>query len=158
MSLDTERDRFIEENGLLFEKLGVTRMSGRILGYLMVAEKENVSFNELTEALKASKSSISTNLKMLLQIGFVKPLTIPGERKTYFMLSPDLDWRAYFAQRLEMINIMNNMFKKGLSLRPSKEDNAAKWLREASEFYDFIIEEFPAMLRRWEEKSKQSGR
>ncbi len=158
MSLDTERDRFIEENGLLFEKLGVTRMSGRILGYLMVAEKENVSFNELTEALKASKSSISTNLKMLLQIGFVKPLTLPGERKTYYMLSPDMDWRAYFAQRLEMINIMNNMFKKGLSLRPSKEDNAAKWLREASEFYDFIIEEFPAMLRRWEEKSKQSGR
>ncbi len=154
MSLDTERDRFIEDNGLLFERLGVTRMSGRILGYLMVTDKEKVSFSEMTEALQASKSSISTNLKMLLQIGFVKPLTIPGERKTYYMLSPEMDWKAYFSERLEMIGIMNNMFKKGLTLRSSTKDNAAQWLREASEFYDFIIEEFPAMLKRWEEKSK----
>ncbi|MFP4064315.1 MAG: GbsR/MarR family transcriptional regulator [Bacteroidales bacterium] len=155
MSSHTEKEHFIEDNGLLFEKLGVTRMSGRILGYLMVTDRDKVSFSEFTEALKASKSSISTNLKMLLHIGFVKPLTIPGERKTYYMLSPDMDWGAYFSERLEMMKIMNNMFKKGLSLRSGHKDNAAQWLQEAIEFYSFFIEEFPAMLKRWEEKSKK---
>ena len=157
MTLNSEKERFIEDNGLLFEKLGVTRMSGRILGYLMVADKEKVSFNELTEVLKASKSSISTNLKMLLQIGFVKPLTLPGERKTYYMLSPDMDWQAYFSERLEMIKAMNNMFSKGLQLRTGKKDNAAQWLRKATEFYGFIIKEFPAMLKRWEEGQNKPG-
>ncbi len=156
MSLYNERTNFIEETGIIFEKIGVTRMAGRILGYLMVSDKEMVSFDELTQVLQASKSSISTNLKTLVQIAFVKPITLPGDRKTYYMLSADMDWIHYLENRMQLLNIMNQMFKKGLNLRVNQNDKAAQWLQDATSFYDWIIREFPKVIERYKEESKKN--
>ncbi len=155
MPKQKEGANFIEETGLLFENMGVTRMAGRILGYLMVADNEMVSFDEITKDLQASKSSISTNLKSLNYMGFIKPKTVPGERKTYYVLSPDMDWKVYFENRMEMLRIFYNMFQEALDIRKNKDDNSARWLRQTREFYAFILSEFPAILERWEQKQKK---
>ncbi|TVR43814.1 MAG: hypothetical protein EA394_00785 [Bacteroidia bacterium] len=149
-----ERANFIEETGMIFERLGVTRMAGRILGYLMVSDKEHVSFDELTQVLQASKSSISTNLKALVNVEFVKPHTLPGDRKTYYMLSPDIDWRGYIIRRFENIRTMNDHFKKGLSLRVNPKDQVSKWLSGTVEFYDWLLKEYPGFMDQWQEEKK----
>ncbi len=147
-----ERANFIEETGMIFERLGVTRMAGRILGYLMVSDKEHVSFDELTQVLQASKSSISTNLKALSNVEFVKPHTLPGDRKTYYMLSPDIDWREYLIRRFENIRTMNNHFKKGLALRVNQKDEVSNWLADTVEFYDWLLKEYPRFMDQWQMK------
>ena len=157
MSLYNERTNFIEETGIIFEKLGLTRMSGRILGYLMVSDKEMVSFDELTQVLQASKSSISTNLKTLVQVTFVKPITLPGDRKTYYLLSPDLDWTTYIEHRMQLLSLMNQLFKKGLNLRVNQADKTARWLQDATSFYDWIISEFPKVIERYKEEKKKNN-
>ncbi len=157
MPQHNERANFIEETGFIFEKLGVTRMAGRILGYLMVSDKEHICFDELTQVLQASKSSISTNLKSLINVEFVKPHTLPGDRKTYYMLSPDIDWSGYLMRRFENIRTMNDHFKKGLSLRVNKKDQVSKWLSGTVEFYDWLLKEYPKFIRQWKEEESSGG-
>ncbi len=152
MSQINERAHFIEETGLLFENLGTTRMAGRILGYLMVSDKEVVSFDELCQVLQASKSSISTNVKTLINLHIVKPSTLPGDRRTYYMLSPDMDWIEYLMKRVEMLKILKNLFVKGLELRVNKKDKAAQWLKKSATFYDWVVREYPKFLQQWEEE------
>ena len=150
----SERAEFIEETGLLFENMGMTRMAGRILGYLMVSDKEMVSFDEITKVLQASKSSISTNLKALIQIHFVKPVSKPGDRKTYYMLAPDIDWKEYYDQKLISIKYLKQLFEKALELRVSKEDETSLWLNNAIDFYGWLVKELPALMVRWKEEKK----
>ena len=61
-NLQLEKKRFIEEVGLLFEQTGLPRMAGRILGWLLIANPPHQTTSHLTEALLASKASISTVL------------------------------------------------------------------------------------------------
>lgn len=150
MSQYNKRTNFIEETGLLFENLGTTRMAGRILGYLMITDKEMVSFDELCQILQASKSSISTNVKSLITLHYVKPITLPGDRKTYYMLSPDIDWADSLMKRVELLGVMTNIFRKGLDLRVNKKDKASEWLRKSAEFYEWVLQEYPKFLARWE--------
>ncbi len=157
MSQYNERVNFIEETGVFFENLGMTRMAGRIMGHLMITDKEMVSFDELTQVLQASKSSISNNLKALTQTTFIKPVTRPGDRKTYYMLTPDMDWELYFEKRIQILQAMNQLFKKGLDLRVNKKDKPAQWLMEAIDFYDWLIKEFPALIERWKKEKKEAG-
>ncbi len=153
MAQHNERSGFIEEVGLLFEGLGVTRMAGRIMGYLMVSDKEMVSFDELTQVLQASKSSISTNLKSLVHLKFIKPISVPGDRKTYYMLNPDLNWETYFETRFELLKRMLMLFKKGIDLRVNKKDKPATWINEAINFYEWISLEYPKLLKKYRERN-----
>lgn len=154
MSIVNERSAYIEETGLFFETLGLTRMAGRILGYLMVSDKEMASFEELTQVLQASKSSISTNVKACVNTGFIKPVTHPGDRKTYYMLSPDVSWVDLFRKRTEQLKYLKRLFDTGLSLRTNKKDSTSHWLNNAVEFYEWIIAEFPGVLDKWEKYKK----
>ena len=154
MTNPDERAAFIEEMGIYFESLGLTRMAGRIQGYLMVTEKNLVSFDELTQVLQASKSSISNNLKALVSTGFLKPLTLPGDRKTYYSLWPDIDWSQYYRQRMSQIEKLKDLFKKGLELRSDKNDKPSGWLNESIEFYEWLLREFPETLQKWNELKK----
>lgn len=158
MSAVNERSAFIEEAGLYFESLGMTRMAGRILGYLMVTDKEMVSFDELTQVLHASKSSISTSVKLCVNVQFVKPMSLTGDRKTYYMLSPDVSWVEIFQRRTEQIKYMQGLLNRAMNLRANEKDKPSQWLKEAREFYDFILREFPELLAKWEAHKQSMAR
>ncbi|NNL96709.1 MAG: MarR family transcriptional regulator, partial [Acidimicrobiia bacterium] len=68
-----ERDEltFVEEMGALFERLGYGRMAGRVWGYLLVVDAEQVSAADLVEALDSSPSAISTATRVLISLGLV---------------------------------------------------------------------------------------
>ena len=157
MSAINERSAFVEESGLFFESLGMTRMSGRILGYLMVTDKDMVSFDELTHVLHASKSSISTNIKALLNVHFIKPFSNPGDRKTYYTLAPDIDWSGIYRMRIVQLNQLQGLFEKGRNLRTNPKDKTSHWLNDAIEFYAWITAKVPALLEEWEEYKRNKG-
>lgn len=150
MSTLNERSVFIEETGIFFESMGLTRMAGRILGLLMVTDKEMVSFDELTQVLQASKSSISTNVKALIQTRFVKPVTSPGDRKTYYMLSQEISWQEIFNKKARELDFLKSIFDKALSLRTNKNDKSSQWLIDAVEFYGWLMQQFPLLMEKWE--------
>jgi predicted transcriptional regulator len=81
-----KRIALIEKIGIFHEKKGMPPIEGRIIGFLMVSEKEQYSFDEILKELKISKSSASLALKKLEWREIITYTTIPGSRKRYFKL------------------------------------------------------------------------
>ncbi len=86
MDIEKEREEIIEMFGNHFEKLyNIPPLAARILGTLIIDGcKTGLTFESLVEKLGASKSSISTNLNLLLNMEKISFFTIAGDRKKYF--------------------------------------------------------------------------
>ncbi|MEX0648354.1 MAG: hypothetical protein WEA56_16950 [Balneolaceae bacterium] len=148
--MEKEKLRYIEEAGLLFESAGLTRMSGRIFGYLLICDEDQVSFNQIKEVLKASKGSISTNLKQLVHTEFIEPVSLPGDRKTYYRAS-HIHIGDILKGRTKLMKSFSEMFAKGRRLK-DREDETAEWLEETSVFYEWIESEMDKLIGRWEKE------
>lgn len=77
---------FIEQMGLTSQTDGLPRIAGRIAGYFIIYGGP-VSFAQLAEQLKISRGSVSTNARMLVSIGFIEKVAVPGDRQDYYQLS-----------------------------------------------------------------------
>ena len=77
----------IEYIGRYLEKQGYQPVAGRVLGLLMVMDKEEYTFDEIILAMKISKSSASAALKNLELRGAIEYITYTGDRKRYFRIS-----------------------------------------------------------------------
>ena len=146
--MDKKQLNYIEENGILFEKLGMTRMAGRVFGYLIVSDNSEDSFEDIRRALKASKGSISGTTKQLVNAGFIQPVSLSGDRKTYYRLNK-IEVGKILEGRLDLFVKFSEMTSKGRELR-SGEDELTDWLRETSTFYDWVGGEIKEIINKWE--------
>jgi len=151
--MDNQKLSYIEEIGIFFEQLGMTRMSGRAFGYMIVSDKSEVSFADIQSALEASKGSISGTTKQLITIGFIEPITKPGDRKTYFRIS-ERNVGDILKSRIELFVKFSTMLKKGNQLK-KKDDNVSAWLHEITSFYDWVGDEIEKILDRWEDEKEK---
>lgn len=77
--------------GVLIEKREqLSPLAARIVATVTMQGPGGVTFEELTRLLRASKSSISTNLKLLLDLGRISYFTKPGDRKRYFVITSSI--------------------------------------------------------------------
>jgi DNA-binding transcriptional regulator GbsR (MarR family) len=89
-NIQKEREEIIEIFGIHFESLfHISPLSARILGVLIVdGGWSGLTFETLIEKLGASKSSISTNLNLLLKMEQITYFTVAGDRKKYYRPAP----------------------------------------------------------------------
>jgi DNA-binding transcriptional regulator GbsR (MarR family) len=111
-----EREELIEMFGVHFESLyNLPPLGARILGTLIVVHKEQgMTFEGLVEYMGASKSSVSTNLNLMLKMGKITYFTLPGDRKKYFKASP---FSKTFEGYLKMIDYEKNIIEKLIAYR-----------------------------------------
>jgi len=146
--MDTSKLNFIEESGLMLEQLGMTRMAGRVFGYLMVCDEDQVSFDDIRATLKASKGSISTTTKQLVYSRLVEQVSIPGDRKTYFRISRKKAG-GMLKERLKLFTVFSELLSRGLTLK-NRNDEVSDWLLEVSTFYRWVGAEFDQIIDKWE--------
>jgi len=85
-----QQQALVEELGVYFElSEAMPPLSARIFAYLVLIGDQGASFDEITERLNASKSSVSTNLQLLQNAGSVTYFTKSGDRKRYFKIDAD---------------------------------------------------------------------
>ena len=150
-----EEKHFVEDVGIVFEQTGLPRMAGRIFGWLLISDPPHQSTSELAEALMASKGSISTITRLLIQIGLIERLSLPGVRHDYFRLRPDA-WQYMIKHGLEdEIKMVRQLAEHGLELLADKTPLTRKWLEEIRNVYTFLEQEFPTLLERWEQERKK---
>lgn len=83
-----EKKKLVEDIGVYYEmNRQLPPLAGRIYGLLMLCPKSGHSFDDIVELSSSSKSSVSTNINLLLSTGSIEYFTKPGERKRYFRLS-----------------------------------------------------------------------
>ena len=149
-----EEQNFVEEVGLVFEQTGLPRMAGRILGWLLISDPPHQSTAQLTDALLASKGSISTMTRHLIHMGLIERLSLHGVRHDYFRLRPGA-WQHTIRRGLEdEIRMFRQLAEHGLEILADKTPLTRKWLEEMREVYTFLEREFPTLLERWEQETK----
>ncbi len=79
-----EELHFVEDIGLFFEKMGMPRMAGRILGVLLISDPPAQSITEIAEKLRASKSSVSIMARLLVENGLIERVASPLPRRDYY--------------------------------------------------------------------------
>jgi len=120
---------FVEQVGGWFESNGLTRLAGRLLGWLLVCDPERQSSEELAAALGASSGGISTNARMLIHFGYVERLAVAGDRRTYFRLRPNA-FAAGERQRIHTMGDLREMADAGLRAIRGTDPARARRLQE----------------------------
>ena len=92
-----EKKEAVESIGMHIEKRSqIAPLAARIQALMILSSDKGMSFDEIVAFTQASKSSVSSNLNLLLQMKSTEYFTIPGDRKRYFRSSKD-----YLFLRLE---------------------------------------------------------
>ena len=81
--------QMIEQWVSLAESLGVARSYGQIYGFCFI-KKDPVSAQDCVDALRISRSSAGQGLRMLREIGAIRPHFELGSRVELYTIEPDL--------------------------------------------------------------------
>ncbi len=88
MSQQVEQAQLIEKVGLEMEdRLNLSPLAARIYALLTISSYDGLTFEAIKEIIGASKSSMSVNVNVLVQLNYISYYTKPGDRKRYFKLS-----------------------------------------------------------------------
>ncbi|MGB3145720.1 MAG: helix-turn-helix domain-containing protein [Maribacter sp.] len=83
-----EKKNLVEVLGMFFQdRHKLPPLAARIYAILVLSSDEGYSFDEIMEITQASKSSVSTNLNLLISLKFIEFYTKTGNRKRYFRSS-----------------------------------------------------------------------
>lgn len=134
----------------MFEMVGLPRMSGRIFGWLLISDPPQQSNGELAEVLQASKGSISTMTRLLIQIGLIERVSLPGERRDYFQIKPHA-WSQMTKQRMEQIAAFRQLAERGLTMLENYPPKLKARLQEMRDIHEFWERELPLLDERWEQ-------
>lgn len=155
MSEQTPRSKqeYAEEFGLYFEHMGMTRMSGRILGWLMVCDPPHQTINELAGALQASKGSISTMTRVLMQIGIVERFSMPGQRRDLYRVRTG-GWAAAVESSIAEYRNFRELAERGLGLLDGEPSGARVRLEDMRDVYGFFEHEMPGLIERYKQEHR----
>lgn len=135
------RDHFIEHLGLTAQTEGLPRISGQILGYLIV-EGEARTLTQMTEALKISKGSASTNARLLEHQGSVRRVSVLGQRQDAYEAvdDPGLQTLIGMADRFRAnatsVEAIAAQFGDGDAAARGRVEKMAGFYRESAAFLD----------------------
>ena len=125
-----EKCELAEELGLhLEQRQQLPPLASRIYAILVLSSDEGFTFDELISITQASKSSVSTNVSLLVQLNFVEYYTKPGKRKRYFrgtgnyLLKVLQDYSQVIDKELSLVSKINQF---------NKNHNPKKFIRSQS--------------------------
>ncbi|MBB6611690.1 MarR family transcriptional regulator [Pontibacter sp. Tf4] len=152
MTLSDKQLELIEEFGVYQENNGFQPAVARVMGILLVSDKPELTFEEISETLNISKSATSNALNMLLNTGHIEYTTFPGDRKRYFRIKSS-NWRDTFNKKMEDLGELNNILKRVLEVR--KRDNPVydEKLLYFISFLDYLKSQLPGLIEQWEKEN-----
>jgi len=139
IELDRICDEFTEVAGQLSARLGLNRTVGQLYALLFLSN-EPLCLDYMTERLKISKGSASTNIRELEKWGAVRKVWVKGSRKDFYEANSDTlkivvsRFKSGIQQRLNEMQEGINRFEKVISEVESsltvEERKRAQFFRE----------------------------
>lgn len=129
----------VEEIGRFFDKKGLQPIAGRVLGLLMTMDKEQFTFDEITQELQISKSSASNVLRNLEIRGDIEYTTIPGDRKRYYHIKRQNVFEMFDEFEKEMRTMVKTM-ERIIELKADKESKNSIFFKELIKFVTISLE------------------
>lgn len=125
-------------------------MESRVFALLLLSDPPELDFYEIQEFLSASKSTISNALKRLMNEGRVNYMTKPGDRRRYFRVSP-VKWLETIKEQFAAVAPFVETMREVSEIRKDMETpELNEKLKTIQHFFEFLGEEFPRMMEKWE--------
>lgn len=148
---------WVEEFAIFYERDGLPRMAGRILGWLLVCVPPHQSLDDLAAALQGSKASMSTMTRLLVQAGLVTRTRPPGSRSDQFVV-PTGHWDNYWRGRLRMLDEAATILQRGAGLLAGRPAAQRTRLEELRNEYLWMSQELPRLFARWRRERRRQAR
>jgi hypothetical protein len=151
-----EQRRLVEEFGLLYEQMGVTRMAGRVSGYLLMCDPPVQSLTQIAEALGVSKAAVSGAARVLLQFGVVELVGEPGQRGDFYRALPG---QMDSMLRLDHVRTLHALLDRGLASVADEDQTHSNYvlMNELRDFSVFLETEIPGVIARWQRHKADSA-
>jgi DNA-binding transcriptional regulator GbsR (MarR family) len=149
IQLDPQTLNFIEEISLHYEKVyDLPRIGCRILAILLFVP-EPLSMMRMESWLKVSHASISTNLRLLLAIGYVEKVMFAGDRTAYFRFLPRSRVRI-LRERINHYQELKHTIQKA-EKESSFRGETTDHLKEMVEYAELAIKMNSEFIKEWEQ-------
>ncbi len=97
--MEKTKEEIIETLGLHLEKeYNLPPLAARIYAILILTDEDGITFEDCLAKRGASKSSTSTSLNLLQNMGLVTYFTKPGDRRRYFITAKK---KTFFLSKLQ---------------------------------------------------------
>jgi len=150
-------EELIQEFGNLYETYGLKRLEGLIVG-LLLTQDEPVSLNGMVDLLGHSKGPISIAVRRLDDIGLVKKVNGPVNRRNYYAAHPDLFYNNF---KFNMATVRKNreMAERFLSRIRSEgtegREETIENLKHMRLFYQLMESFYQDFSDQWREVKRQ---
>ena len=148
-----EEKHFVEDISLYFEQMGLPRTAGRVLGVLLISDPPARSLTDLCALLDASKSSVSTTTRLLVEMDLIERVPSPVPRQVYFQFRPG-GWLVFIRQRLRLWASLHEIAEQGFDLLQDRDPALRDRLQEAHDMFSLIEDQLPQILTELEEARK----
>lgn len=145
---------FVEEMGQFLASLGMTPMSGRMWGWLLICEPTEQTAADISEALHASRGAISGTARLLASAGLIRRSTRPGDRREYFSAPPE-SLEQMLGSAAALYRQLRTIAERGLSAIADRPPEARARLEEFRDVMAFVEEEVPLVIGRFLEERKK---
>jgi DNA-binding transcriptional regulator GbsR (MarR family) len=140
---------FVEEMGLHFEYGGIPRMAGRIFGHLLICDPPPQSAEQLAKSIQASRASVSTMTRLLIQVGLVERQVLPGKRHDLFRIHPEA-FRTQMMERVRLVKLFRQLLERGLAALEGEPEQSVRRLEEMYQMYSWMEQEIPRLFERYQ--------
>lgn len=130
-------ENFIERVGINAEAQGLPRIAGRMMAFF-VLHGGPVSFGELAQWLNISRGSVSTNTRVLMNLGVIERVGRPGDRQDYFQITEN-PYRRLIAGHIERMREMHSTVSRALAEAGKEDAETMRRLREMQSFYQITV-------------------
>ena len=150
------KQEFIQDYGEAYQSFGLPKLMGRIIG-LMLYYRKPLSLPEITTELNVSKGPVSQITQRLIEHNLIRAVWVPGDRKSYFQLIPDIFGSAFYnmirAQKRNL-QLAKKYQDRQKNLPDSSNEAFKKSVDEMTEFYEAMIEHFNIFYKEWTTRKK----
>ncbi|CAL9588926.1 HTH-type transcriptional regulator MmpR5 [Nocardiopsis dassonvillei] len=144
------RDDFIRRFAEHWQAQGGPRSEGRVLGYLLVADDEAVSAEQIAEGAGVSRGSVSQAVRRLHRAGFVDLVETPGERTRRVTVDEDV-WGGFLRSERAYLQRQRSLAADALERLPGLRPHARARLRNMYDYMTWLDGHHDTLLSRWEE-------
>ncbi len=147
----------IQEFGNIYESYGLKRLEGLIVG-LLLTQDAPVSLDAMVERLGHSKGPISVSVRRLADIGLVRKVNGPVNRRNYYAAHPDIFYNNF---QFNMATVRKNRSLAENFLTRIRAEGAAGSeetianLEHMKAFYRLMEAFYQDFSERWEQVKRQ---
>jgi DNA-binding transcriptional regulator GbsR (MarR family) len=150
-------EELIQEFGNLYETYGLKRLEGLIVG-LLLTQEEPASLDDMVKVLNHSKGPISVAVRRLADIGLIKKVNGPVNRRNYYAAHPDIFYNNF---KFNMATVRKNREIAERFLERIEEDGAdgqkqtVENLKHMRLFYRHMENFYQDFSEKWKQVKRQ---